>query len=288
MLGFGKWDARETFTTLEASYLWYEVDPDENPSNETAAKIDGMYQRLKDAFQWEEIKHTETILQNAGSGRFDRIRAWVQSVFTVSREKLRAKVEIWGEKPSFLFPEDRNRRPFLHHSIVKITPEFDKYHGELLKKETESVPDTRLSKHSEITEEADNSVSNDFEVFVRKLRVSYESDSEIKMQEPRMPAKLYNCIALGFRDQRVKTWKMLLSILQAPDHSWNIGSAHVNSGGKKQIVRYYSSQLKLLGQINIKLGNFIGNTYGRQMPKKFKIYERLKMRKVRLMPSSSR
>jgi hypothetical protein len=131
----------------------------------------------------------------------------------------------------------------------------------------------------EVTEEADKPISNDYEAFIRSLRVWFQSDSEIKIQVPERPAKIYNYDSLGFRDEKTKSWRTFLDILQDPDHSYNIGPAHKISGDDKQRVKNYSNQLKRLDQINIKLGKFISKTYNRQMPKDFKIYERLKAEK---------
>lgn len=135
------------------------------------------------------------------------------------------------------------------------------------------------AKYSEATEGAEKRIPNDYENFVRKLRISCQSDSEIKIQAPGRLGKTYSCSSLGFRDEKTQEWKTLLDILQDPDHLYNIGQAYKSSGGDKQRVKHYDNQLKRLNQISIKLSRFISKTYNRQMPKDFKIYEHHKSEK---------
>lgn len=128
------------------------------------------------------------------------------------------------------------------------------------------------SEESLVDEESPHTL--DHESFIRELRVSYENDSEIKIQLPGKTAVTYNCKNLGFRDGQTKTWKTFISILQEPVKTYNIGPATQTSANIRQRIRSYDANLKILKEIDKKLREFLNNTYSLSLPRDFKLYER--------------
>jgi hypothetical protein len=119
----------------------------------------------------------------------------------------------------------------------------------------------------------------DPEDFVRKLRVFYESDFEIKIQLPRKPPLSYNQAALGFHRSNGKVWNDFLMILQKPDDpTYQCGIAHGRAYADKsklQRKKGYDVGQKRLAAMNKKLIAFFTKEYEIQFPKGYKIYEHL-------------
>jgi hypothetical protein len=158
----------------------------------------------------------------------------------VTRDGLRAYAEKIGQKPLFLFPEERRKSSGIAAGQVnKLDPED----------------------------------------FVRKLRIFYESDLEIKIQLPGKPAVSYNQGALGFHRSNGKVWNDFLLILQKPDDpTYDCGRAHglaYVDKSKLQRKQSYDVGQKRLAAMNAKLIAFFIKEYGIQFPKDYKIYEHL-------------
>jgi hypothetical protein len=116
-------------------------------------------------------------------------------------------------------------------------------------------------------------VEMEAEDFVRKLKVFYESNSEIKIQLPGKTAIAYNHAVLGFRDSGGQVWSNFLSILEDPDNpTYYTGTAYGDKA-KMQRKKSYDVARKRLEAMNNKLIAFFKKEYGIQFPKKYKLYE---------------
>jgi hypothetical protein len=103
--------------------------------------------------------------------------------------------------------------------------------------------------------------------FIRKLKIYFENDSEIKIQEPGKEAKIYNVHVLGFRNNRTKSWIAFIELLENQSHIYNIGPSYVKD---------YDIKRKCLSQINKKLIDFFTKHYKIKFPQKYKLYEKAK------------
>ena len=112
---------------------------------------------------------------------------------------------------------------------------------------------------------------DDHEAFVRNLRISRESNSEIKIQQPGKPPTICHCTALGFRDENTKSWKALLRILESSDHIYNVGPAHDSSN---QRLKSYDAKQKRLREISKKLVNLVNEKYSLEIPENLSLFER--------------
>jgi hypothetical protein len=105
--------------------------------------------------------------------------------------------------------------------------------------------------------------------------VSYESDSGVKIQEPKRKGEIYNHVSLGFSSNKTLQWKAFINVLQDPSHIYELGPANTYSDTfkKKMPVREYGRRQKRLGAINKKLINFFNKEYEAQLPATFQLYE---------------
>jgi hypothetical protein len=114
------------------------------------------------------------------------------------------------------------------------------------------------------------------EEFIRNLKISIVSDSEIKFQIPGKKSKTFNRRDLGMQ-KSAKAWRAFCEILQDPDHIYSLGrAAHIKSAAEKTRVKDYDARRKLILLINEKLINFLGKNigyFGIKFPKNFKLYE---------------
>jgi len=106
------------------------------------------------------------------------------------------------------------------------------------------------------------------------LRISVESDLEIKIQEPKKKAEALDYKDLGFRNETTTAWTTFLEFLKDPSHTYNIGPASISSAGIKKRVLSYDSKRKLLEEINKKLIAFFNKNYPVRIAEDFKVYER--------------
>jgi len=110
----------------------------------------------------------------------------------------------------------------------------------------------------------------DYDRFVRSLRVFYENAEQVRIQKSGNPSLPYTYVDFGFK-RPGKTWKTFLEILQNQDHSYNVGPARY---GIKQRNKQYDSTLGLLKELNKKWITFIDKTFSLEAPTGFRIYEK--------------
>ena len=125
---------------------------------------------------------------------------------------------------------------------------------EFVRRETGSVKSTKLG---EITEQG-------FEAFIRRLKIYYDNDEQIKIQVPGKDAKPYLYSNFGFRNNTTEQWETFIKILQDFPHNFYIASE------KKR---------KRIGVINKKLINFFRTNpdFLIEIPENYKIYEECTM-----------
>lgn len=142
-------------------------------------------------------------------------------------------------------------------------------------------PDNGGSGQVQPTKNEDKEQS-DFDSFIRGLKVSYESDREIKIQVPGQKAKCFNHEAFGFRDSTTLEWKTLIDILQTPGLTYAFGPAYTHSedgaGRIKKANLEYSATRKRIESINKELVVFLVKQYNIKAPKNYMVYERLRGR----------
>jgi len=99
----------------------------------------------------------------------------------------------------------------------------------------------------------DETTETDVEDFIKNLRVSYESDSEVKIQEPNRIGKTFNHGSLGFSSNQTKQWKAFINVLQDPPHIYELGPAHKSSDALRKKIRKpeYERRQKRLIKNNI-------------------------------------
>jgi hypothetical protein len=109
------------------------------------------------------------------------------------------------------------------------------------------------------------------EDFVRNLRVSYESDSEITIKIPLKKVKVFTYDDLGFKDNEV--WKAFIYTIKEPPHIYELGPAHIKKSGEKERISQYDTKMGRLRSINKKLIDFFNQECAAQLPEDFKLYE---------------
>ena len=114
------------------------------------------------------------------------------------------------------------------------------------------------------------------EEFIRNLKISIVSDSEIKFQIPGKKSRTFNRRDLGMQ-KSAKAWKTFCEILRDPDHIYTLGrAAYIGSAKEKTRIKDYDARRKLILLINEKLINFFGKNiryFEIKFPKNFKLYE---------------
>ena len=61
---------------------------------------------------------------------------------------------------------------------------------------------------------------------VRRLEISYESDSSVSIKVSGKNKIPYDCRHLGFRDSNTKAWKYFIDVISGDTHSFNWGPAY--------------------------------------------------------------
>jgi len=110
----------------------------------------------------------------------------------------------------------------------------------------------------------------DYKGFIRSLRVSYVSDTEIQIKAGNQRSKTYSHAELGFHREDTKEWLTLIQILKSKDHAYCLGVAH---GAKKVRNKSYDANYKILREISKKFVSFLKETYKLQLPDNFQIFE---------------
>lgn len=115
------------------------------------------------------------------------------------------------------------------------------------------------------------SEKSDYENFVRKLRVSIESNMDLNFQPFKKQKETFSHASMGFHYSHSKEWKALYDIVR--DGQFNCGSAAYLGPDKKNRVKFYDQNQKLLQSINKKILAFLTKTYRIEFPEKYKIFE---------------
>ncbi len=101
--------------------------------------------------------------------------------------------------------------------------------------------------------------------FIKSLKIEVENNSEITIRTPGRAAKTYHCTAMGFKNERVNTWWLLLDTLRKPPHIIELPKGH---------KREYEKKWKTLNRLNEKLIQFFQKEYNINFPKNYKIHKR--------------
>ena len=122
----------------------------------------------------------------------------------------------------------------------------------------------------------DNKEKNEhYESLIEQFKISYESDNEIKIQEPKKKWVCYTLESI-FGDS-TKTKDDFLNILKSSDQTYCLGKAKTYSrdGAKEIEVRNkeYDAKRKRLESINKKLTIFFNKTFTIDTPNNFKLYK---------------
>ena len=110
---------------------------------------------------------------------------------------------------------------------------------------------------------------------VRRLEISYESDSSVSIKVSGKNKVPYDCRHLGFRDSNTKAWKYFMDVLSGDTHSFNWGPAYEHREGSRVRIKIknYDAQWKLCDEICKRLKNFLAKELGWNFPKGYKLYE---------------
>jgi hypothetical protein len=166
---------------------------------------------------------------------------------------------------------------------IEDVKEFEVKHGKGKKETSEQKIPTASHK--------DEPVETGAEDFVRNLRVSFENDNEIRIQEPNEIAKCISCQSLGFRNNKAKAWNTFIEILQNSPHTYYIGPAYeyvqvysdpdkiegekrkLKYSGKGERKKSYDRRYKRLREISTKIVPYLNDHYPVQIPSKYKLFE---------------
>jgi len=125
-------------------------------------------------------------------------------------------------------------------------------------------------KNGEATQTSAQDHDHDHDSFIRSLKVSYVSDTEISIKAGGKNAKTYEKKELGFKKNNSKTWVAFIQILTSQDHFYRVGEAR---GAKKERKQSYDVGQKTLFEISRKMVSFFNKTYQIQLLEKYKVYE---------------
>jgi hypothetical protein len=121
--------------------------------------------------------------------------------------------------------------------------------------------------------QGDQDTPDKCDTFIRNLRITYDNDYGIRIQEPRNKFKTFSHDSLGFRDEQTKEWKTLLRILRESDHTYSLGPVHQHVEDNRIRQRAYEAKRKRLQGINKKLIRFFNKEYQMKIPHNYKLYE---------------
>jgi hypothetical protein len=127
--------------------------------------------------------------------------------------------------------------------------------------------------HSSIQEKNKN---ENYETFVKNIRISYENNNEIKIQLPGKKAGAVTCESLGLRDSKVLAWQTLLQIIQDPPHIYDIGQSYKISSGIRVQNNEYHRKIKRLTYISLKMVEYFNKEYSVGIPKNYRLFETAK------------
>ena len=110
---------------------------------------------------------------------------------------------------------------------------------------------------------------------VRRLEISYESDSSVSIKVSGKNKVPYDCRHLGFRDSNTKAWKYFMDVISGDTHSFNWGPAYEHREGSRIRIKIknYDAQWKLCDEICKRFKSFFEKEFGWNFPKGYKLYE---------------
>ena len=117
----------------------------------------------------------------------------------------------------------------------------------------------------------------EIETRLEKIELTYEDNSSIKINEnENKNSKTYSWKELGFKSNNVKTWKLLIEILEYPNYGISFGKAYTYPDGtyKNRIKnKHYDAEWKICDELCKKLKDFIRNNYKYEIPNSYKLYK---------------
>jgi hypothetical protein len=236
------WNHLDNFNFEEVVVLWNDLDP--SNSFEIKENYGLIYPTKKQFIQDIKKNLIKYELDNMPGINFNldikNIDKYEEKII-FKRSDLQLYAEKIGEKPKFLFQKKRNRKNNMHNQ--------------------------NISKE----------VLNKLEGMVGNIEFIYEDNSTIKIKSNENDnPKFYSWEELGFKSNNVKTWKLLLEILQYPNYGISFGQAYSYPDGtyKNRLKnKYYDSQWKICDELCKKLKEFLRVEYKFELPNSFKLYK---------------
>lgn len=103
---FTPWDLRDQFSDYETAYLWLGFEP--NYSNEHPSNVIGLRLAFSEAERRGELRNQTPSYRQTYHDKWGRERGvFVGTETHYSRHELKRYAERKGQRPLFLFPEDR-------------------------------------------------------------------------------------------------------------------------------------------------------------------------------------
>ncbi len=110
---------------------------------------------------------------------------------------------------------------------------------------------------------------------IRQFNVSYESDNEIIIKEPKKNWKSYTFESIFGKSTKIKD--DFLDILKSSNLTYSLGPAHTHSKDGTKTIRVrnkeYGAKKKRLEKMNEKLICFFNKMFSLEIPEDFKLYE---------------
>jgi len=242
--------------------------------------------KLISAYGDSLVELSEDILDGHKEKPYPSLYNWTPAVEKLSDPPL----EFIGDKDNYWILYESNKKsgpankypPHLFGMLSEINERLRS-----LQPRPPSKPDTKISDIDD----------GKIDSLIRKIRVYYEGDKDLKIQLPYKGAHTYNYSALGFQNDQTKTWKELIKVLEKYPHTYSTGKAHryspVVSGSPipkksneedvkekpkgyiKERNQEYDARYKLLGEINKKLISFFRQPpHSLRIPDGYKFYEK--------------
>lgn len=104
---FTPWDLRDQFSDYETAYLWLGFEP--NYSNEHPSNVIGLRLAFSEAQSRGELRNQTPSYERTYHDKWGRERGvFIGTTTHYSRHELKRYAERKGQRPLFLFPEDRS------------------------------------------------------------------------------------------------------------------------------------------------------------------------------------
>ncbi|MDP1989467.1 MAG: hypothetical protein Q8K00_00465 [Syntrophales bacterium] len=230
----------------------------------------------------EQVEANQWAKWNAGSngkpsGYEDKIKASARYIYN------RQSLEILNPPKdcvlmSFTLPLNDERAnailskilclQFRSFDVVKFTNEYSKIQSLPSEESRNETADPQQQPERDFKGEANK--IKDHEDFIRSLRVSYVSDTEVRIKVCNKKSKTYSYTDLGYERENTKEWLALIQILKSEDHLYHVGVAY---GKSRQRNKTYDSNRNIHREISKKFVRFLNETYKQQLPANFQLFE---------------